>query len=54
MNTDINYIKANILNYEICFSILGWTVKEIDCEFSLCITEDIAKELIKMMKTANQ
>ena len=53
MIVDINYIKANILDYEICFSILGWTISDGGA-FSLSITEDLARELIDLMKRENQ
>ena len=52
MIVDINYIKANILDYEISFSVLGWTVNNGDI-FSMSITEDLAKELINLMKIEN-
>lgn len=53
MNIDINHIKANILDYEISFSILGWTVSDGGGLFSLSITEDLARELINLMKIEN-
>lgn len=54
MITDINYIKTNILDYEISFSILGWTISDGGGAFSLSITEDLARELIDLMKRENQ
>ena len=50
MNTDLNYIRANILNYEISFSVLSWAIQEIGGDFSMMISKDIALELINLIE----
>lgn len=49
MNLDIEFIKANILNYEISRTILGWTVQEMGGEISMIINRDVAFELLTLI-----
>lgn len=38
---------ANPIDYEVCHSVLGWTLADIDGKIALCITAAEAEQIIK-------
>jgi len=53
MNTDIEFIKKNIADYEISRNIVGWTVSEIGGDISMFIDRDTAFELLALLDKKN-